>query len=108
MGEISPIMAATPESTAAPGLTVGSMDELYPTKAAEFRVALILDALKARYQQRHIETGLTKALPWDDAEQYAVQLHQQVAKLVGGRGLTRRYPGSKGWISPIRKPHLNQ
>jgi hypothetical protein len=96
VGEISPIAVAIPESTAAPGLTVGSMDELYPTKAAEFRVALIFDALKARYQQRHSETGLTKALPWDDAEQYAVQLHQQVAELVGDRGLTRRYPGSKG------------
>lgn len=96
MGEISPIAVATPKSKAAPGLTVGSMDKLYPTKAAEFRVAFIFGALKARYQQRHIETGLTKALPWDDAEQYAVQLHQQVAKLVGGRGLTRRYSGSKG------------
>ena len=95
VSEISPITAVTPESTAAPGLTVGSMDELYPNKAAEFRVALILDALKARYRQRHIETGLTKALPWDDAKQYTVQLHQQVAKLVGDRGLTRRYFGSK-------------
>jgi hypothetical protein len=43
------------------------MDELYPTKAAEFRVALILDALKARYQQRHIETGITKALDTEPA-----------------------------------------
>jgi hypothetical protein len=71
------------------------MDELYPTKAAELRAVIILDALNTRHQQRYIETGPTKALPWDDAEQYAVQLHQQVAKLVGGRGLTRTYPVSR-------------
>lgn len=72
------------------------LDELYRGKAAELKAVLILDALNARHQQRYIETGATVALPWDDAEQYAVNLHQQVAKTLGAKTLTRTYPVIRG------------
>jgi hypothetical protein len=68
------------------------LDELYRGKAAELRAVLILDALNVRHQQRYIESGATVSLPWDDAEQYAVRLHQQVAKALGAKTLTRTYP----------------
>ena len=71
------------------------LDEFYRGNAAELRAVLILDALNARHQQRYIETGATIALPWDDAEEYAVKLHQQVAKTLGAKPLTRTYPATR-------------
>lgn len=68
------------------------LDELYRGKAAGLKAVIILNALNAGHQQRYIETGATVSLPWDDAEQYAVQLHQQVAKTLGTKTLTRTYP----------------
>ena len=65
------------------------LDELYSGKAAELRALIILDALNKRNQQRYIETGSTISLPWDEAEQYAVQLHQRVANMLGSKTLAR-------------------
>ena len=72
------------------------LDGLHPGRAAELRAVLILDALNVRHQQRYIETGATVSLPWDDAEQYAVQLHQAVAKVLGAKTLMRQYPVKRG------------
>lgn len=71
---------------------VRGLDEHYRGKSAELRAVLVLDALNVRHQQRYIETGATVSLPWDDAERYAVQLHQQVAKVVGAKSLANKYP----------------
>lgn len=68
------------------------LDELYQGSVEELRAVAILDALNVRHQQRYIETGATVSLPWDDAEQFSVRLHQRVAKKLGNKTLARTYP----------------
>lgn len=68
------------------------MDEPHRGTAGELEAVAILDALNIRHQQRYIETGPSISLPWDEAEQFAVRLHQKVAEKLGNKTLKRTYP----------------